>query len=66
MREEYDFSKGKRGLYSRDKKDLHLPIYLEPNLEKYYKNIASQKNTDLSAIINTILEKEKEILEKII
>ncbi|TGL19724.1 toxin-antitoxin system, antitoxin component [Leptospira bourretii] len=66
MREEYDFSKGKRGLYSRDINDLHFPVYLEPDLEKYYKNIASQKNTDLSVIINSILEKEKELLEKII
>lgn len=65
MREEYDFSKGKRGLHSRDISDLHFPVYLEPILEKYFQNIASQKKTDLSVIINTILEKEKEILEKI-
>ncbi|OMI17384.1 hypothetical protein BUQ74_10385 [Leptospira weilii serovar Heyan] len=37
MREEYDFSKRKRGIYSRDLKDLHFPVYLDPKLEEYYK-----------------------------
>ncbi|MBE8400232.1 toxin-antitoxin system, antitoxin component, partial [Leptospira borgpetersenii] len=44
MREEYDFSKGKRGIYSRDLKDLHFPVYLDPQLEEYYKKIALKKN----------------------
>ncbi|MCR1795809.1 toxin-antitoxin system, antitoxin component, partial [Leptospira sp. id769339] len=56
MREEYDFSKGKRGTYSRDLKDLHLPVYLDPQVEEYYKKIALKKNKDLSSIINTILQ----------
>ncbi|TGK23335.1 toxin-antitoxin system, antitoxin component [Leptospira yasudae] len=43
MREEYDFSKGKRGVYSRDLKDLHFPVYLDPQLEEYYKKIALKK-----------------------
>ena len=42
--QEYDFSKGKRGLYSRDLNDLHLPVYLDPNLEKFYKNILNVKS----------------------
>jgi hypothetical protein len=61
MREEYDFSKGKRGLYSRDKKDLKFPVYLNPKLEDYYQKIATKKNIDLNTIINTILEKEMEL-----
>ncbi|EMK01452.1 hypothetical protein [Leptospira sp. B5-022] len=61
MREEYDFSKGKRGTYSRDLKDLHLPVYLDPQVEEYYKKIALKKNKDLSSIINTILQKEMEL-----
>lgn len=61
MRDEYDFSKGKRGTYPRDLKDLHLPIYLDPQLEEYYKKIARKKNKDLSSIINAILQKEMEL-----
>ena len=61
MKNEYDFSKGKRGLYSRDIKDLHFPVYLDPKLEEYYQKIAEKKNIDLSTIINTILEKEMEL-----
>lgn len=66
MREEYDFSKGKRGIYSRDLKDLHLPVYLDPQVEEYYKKIALKKNKDLSAIVNTILQKEMELHDSLI
>ncbi|EKO51666.1 hypothetical protein LEP1GSC132_0294 [Leptospira kirschneri str. 200803703] len=66
MREEYDFSKRKRGVYSRDLKDLHFPVYLDPQLEEYYKNIALKKNKDLSTIINTILQKEMELHDSLI
>ncbi|WP_061209034.1 hypothetical protein [Leptospira borgpetersenii] len=54
MREEYDFSKGKRGIYSRDLKDLHFPVYLDPQLEEYYKKIALKKNKDLRSGLKTI------------
>lgn len=61
MREEYDFSKGKRGVHSRDAKELHLPVYLNPKLEEYYQKIAQKKNIDLSTVVNAILEKEMEL-----
>ncbi|XDD59540.1 toxin-antitoxin system, antitoxin component [Leptospira sp. WS58.C1] len=57
MRDEYDFSKGKPGTYSRDLKDLHFPIYLDPKLEEYYKKMAQKKNEELSTIINAITSK---------
>ncbi|EMJ64074.1 hypothetical protein LEP1GSC051_4510 [Leptospira sp. P2653] len=43
MRGEYDFSKRKRGIYSRDLKDLHFPVYLDLQLEEYYKKIALKR-----------------------
>ncbi|TGN00027.1 toxin-antitoxin system, antitoxin component [Leptospira dzoumogneensis] len=61
MREEYDFSKGKRNLYTRSLKDLHFPVYLDPALEEYYQKIAAKKKKDLSSIINSILQKEMEL-----
>ncbi|XDD49119.1 toxin-antitoxin system, antitoxin component [Leptospira sp. WS92.C1] len=61
MKEEYDFSKGKRGVHSRDLKNFHLPVYLDPLLEEYYQKIALKKNQDLSTVINTILQKEMEL-----
>jgi len=61
MKEQYDFSKGKRGKYSRPLAELHLPIYLEPKLEEYFQKIAEKKNIDLSKIVNIILEKEMEL-----
>ncbi|EQA71157.1 hypothetical protein [Leptospira noguchii] len=66
MREEYDFSKGRRGVYLRDLKDLHFSVYLAPQLEEYYKKIALKKNKDLSTIINTILQREMELHDSLI
>ncbi|TGL63298.1 toxin-antitoxin system, antitoxin component [Leptospira sarikeiensis] len=66
MREEYDFSKGKRGIHSRDVKEFQIPVYLDPQLEEYFKNIAKKKNQDLSSLINTILKKEMELHNSLI
>ncbi|MCK6380423.1 MAG: toxin-antitoxin system, antitoxin component [Leptospiraceae bacterium] len=61
MKEECDFLKGARGVYLRNVKDLHFPIYLEPELEEYYRNIALKKNKNLSLLVNMILQKEMEL-----
>ncbi|QDK22056.1 toxin-antitoxin system, antitoxin component [Leptospira weilii] len=58
MREEYDFSKGKRGIYSRDLKDLHLPVYLDLQLEEYYKKIALKKKKDLRPLLIRFYKKK--------
>jgi hypothetical protein len=63
MKKEYDFSKGIRGkFYNKDAK-FNLPIYLEPEIESFFLNIANQQNIELSQMINNILHKDKEILE---
>ncbi|MCX5885595.1 MAG: hypothetical protein NT096_06780 [Proteobacteria bacterium] len=36
MRKEYDFSKGKRGKFYRSEIQINLPVYLEPDLRKFF------------------------------
>ena len=36
MKKEYDFSKGERGKFFRPNVQLNLPVYLEPDLKKYF------------------------------
>jgi hypothetical protein len=36
MKKEYDFSKGERGKFYRPGAKLNLPVYLEPELKKYF------------------------------
>jgi hypothetical protein len=41
MRKEYDFPKGERGKFYRPGIQLNLPIYLEPDLRKYFPDAES-------------------------
>lgn len=62
MRKEYDFSKGKKGIfYSKDKRKAQYPIYLDATVEKHFSEIAKIKGKDISTIINNFLKKELEI-----
>ncbi len=63
MKEEYDFSNGVRGKFYREDAEFQLPIYLEPEIEKFYKKIAEKQNINLNKIINDLLSKDKELIE---
>jgi hypothetical protein len=41
MKKEYDFSKGERGRFYRPDTELNLPVYLEPDLRKYFPDTES-------------------------
>ena len=49
MKEEYDFSKGKRGQFYNADAKFNFPIYLEPDIAK---------NADMNKIVNFLLKKE--------
>jgi hypothetical protein len=36
MEKEYDFSKGERGKFYQPDIQLNLPVYLEPDVKKYF------------------------------
>lgn len=63
MKKEYDFSKGERGKFYHPDADFNLPIYLEPEVTEFVKNLAAVKNTDINEVVNSLLKKDKELLE---
>ncbi|EMY71947.1 toxin-antitoxin system, antitoxin component [Leptospira sp. 201903074] len=66
MKKNYDFSKGKKGIfYIKDKKDIHLPIYLDNDIEEYFSKIAISKGKDINSIINKVLKKEVELQKEL-
>ena len=63
MGKEYDFTNGIRGkFYNKDAK-FQLPIYLEPEIESFFKTLAQKQKTNLNNIVNKLLLKDKELIE---
>jgi len=62
MRDEYDFSKGERGkFYCKDAK-MHLPVYLDDDIQTALMKLAAEKGVDISVLVNNLLKKDIERL----
>jgi hypothetical protein len=64
MRKEYDFSKGVRGKFYRPDVELNLPIYLEPDVAKFVRELARAKNTAIEVIVNSWLRQDIALIEE--
>ena len=58
MSKEYDFSKGERGKFYRSGVELSLPIYLEPDVASFVRELAKSKNLEIEAIVNDWLRQD--------
>ncbi|MCK4560542.1 MAG: hypothetical protein KAV45_12230 [Calditrichia bacterium] len=56
MRKEYDFSKGEKGKFFKDNIVINYPVYLEPENLKFIQDIADKSKTDISRIVNELIE----------
>ena len=65
MKENYDFSKGERGKFYHPDAEFSLPIYLEPTVFEFIRNIAAKRNTSLSDLVNTWLKKDIEFIKSV-
>ncbi len=65
MEKEYDFSNGIRGKFYREDAEFQLPIYLEPEIESFFKKLAHEQKTNLNQIVNKLLLKDKEFIEMV-
>ena len=43
MKKEYDFSNAERGKFFIQKATMHLPIYLEPDIEAFKKKLQKKR-----------------------
>ena len=56
MKKEYDFSKAERGKFYKKDLKLNLPVYLDPENLHFVEEIAKNKNSDLSTIVNKLIK----------
>ena len=63
MRKEYDFSKGERGKFYRPGVELNLPIYLEPDVAKFVRELAKAKNMAIESIVNDWLRQDIALID---
>jgi hypothetical protein len=57
MRDEYDFSKGERGGFCRPDAKVHLPLYLDDEVQETLINLANATGKDYSVFVNDLLKK---------
>lgn len=63
MKKQYNFSKGERGKFYHSDAVFNLPIYLETEMAQFIKGIAENRNTDMNAVVNSLLRKNKELMD---
>jgi len=63
MKKQYDFSKGERGKFYSPNAEFNLPIYLDPEITQFIREIADRKHTDMNNIVNSLLHKNKELID---
>lgn len=63
MREQYDFSKGERGKFYSKETELHLPVYLDADVQAALTTLAKAKGVDISKLVNDLLKKDIELID---
>ena len=63
MEKEYDFSQGVRGRFYRPQARFHLPVYLDPEVERVMVKVAAQNHSSLNELVNSLLKKQMESME---
>jgi len=63
MKDEYDFSTAERGKFFRKGARLVPPVHLEPEVLDYLSERASARGISLSSLVNTLLNKDIELID---
>ena len=61
MNEEVDFSGGERGKFYRPGTTLHIPVYLDDEVQRFVEEIATAKSCDLSSVVNDLLRSDMQL-----
>ena len=65
MKRENDFTGAEREKFFRKGAELRLPIYLDAELQNQLECIALKKGKDIGELVNQLIRKEMELLEKL-
>jgi hypothetical protein len=63
MKREYDFSGGTRGKFHRPNAVLHIPVYLEPEVQQRLERVAEARKSDVAAVANELLKSNIRLAE---
>ena len=66
MKDEYDFSKGKRGLFYKPDAKFNIPLYLDDDIEKWCADKAKSKGIEVQELVNALLRKDISLIEEVI
>ena len=63
MNDEYDFKAAERGRFYRADAQLIRPVHLEPEVLDELRSRAEARGVSLSALVNTLLKKDIELIQ---
>jgi hypothetical protein len=65
MPAEIDFSQAVRGKFYQPNVNLHVPVYLDKDVQDYLTGIATRKGIQVSELANDLLKREIQIIEAV-
>jgi hypothetical protein len=65
MPDEIDFSKGTRGKFCTPAAALHLPVYLDAEVQAWLATRAHARGIEVDQLVNELLKKDIEIIEAV-
>jgi cytidylate kinase len=65
MKREYDFSKATQRKFYRKGAVIQLPIYLDAKVQAQVERVARKNGKDVGELVNQVVQKEMELLEKL-
>jgi len=65
MPAEIDFSQAVRGKFYQPNLNLHVPVYLDKDVQDYLTAIATRKGIQVSELANDLLKREIQIIEAV-
>jgi len=65
MKDEYDFSKGERGKFYHPSLKLNLPIYLEPDVDQFMRQLADERDKDIQQLVNEWLRGDIQVVRSV-
>lgn len=63
MKAEYDFSTGERGKFYRPEASLKLPVYLEPDVDAFMRQVSLKTGKDVEKLVNDWLRNNIKLVE---
>ena len=65
MKEQYDFSKGKRGKFYNPNAVFSFAVYLEPDVNDFMSKLAEEQDIDIQELVNEWLRANIKLIQSV-